>query len=288
MVANNLNNLLNAQNLSQLLGSLTDVKPDQPEKPVEPIKQPVRRPPGPRPVLLGDPPGLPTTSLSSNQVNQVRSSAPGIYSFAPPPPQVTSSYQVQTQMPPPIYAQPSMSSVYSGMTTTQPQMLPAMFTSEQQINMANSYFQAAAAQQQQQQQQQQMLAANPFLLAGYANLATSPMMTAGPPPQQFLFNPAAYSQQPQQTNTLGYGPNHAFLAGLQGYGLAPSPTFSPGQMMPPPGSTSLLATPPSLKRKLPIPPSPEASPEGPYIGQHSQGIGGHYADSYWRHKRAKN
>ena len=40
------------------------------------------------------------------------------------------------------------------------------------------------------------------------------------------------------------------------------------------------------KRKLPIPPSPEQSPEGPYIGQHSQGIGGHYADSYWR-KRAK-
>ena len=27
-------------------------------------------------------------------------------------------------------------------------------------------------------------------------------------------------------------------------------------------------------------PAPEPSPEGGYVGQHSQGIGGHYADSY--------
>ena len=39
-----------------------------------------------------------------------------------------------------------------------------------------------------------------------------------------------------------------------------------------------------LKRKLAIPPSPENSPDGPFIGQHSQGIGGHYADSYWRNR----
>ena len=37
------------------------------------------------------------------------------------------------------------------------------------------------------------------------------------------------------------------------------------------------------KRKLL--PSPEKSPEGNYIGQHSQGIGGHYADSYFKKKR---
>ena len=39
-----------------------------------------------------------------------------------------------------------------------------------------------------------------------------------------------------------------------------------------------------LKRKLAIPPGPESSPDGPFIGQHSQGIGGHYADSYWRNR----
>ncbi|XP_063787534.1 ribonucleoprotein PTB-binding 1 isoform X2 [Pseudophryne corroboree] len=32
-------------------------------------------------------------------------------------------------------------------------------------------------------------------------------------------------------------------------------------------------------------PSPEPSPEGGYIGQHSQGLGGHYADSYMKRKR---
>lgn len=32
-------------------------------------------------------------------------------------------------------------------------------------------------------------------------------------------------------------------------------------------------------------PAPEPSPEGGYIGQHSQGIGGHYADSYFTKRR---
>jgi len=32
-------------------------------------------------------------------------------------------------------------------------------------------------------------------------------------------------------------------------------------------------------------PSPEPSPDGGYVGQHSQGIGGHYADSYFTKRR---
>ncbi|NXA98746.1 RAVR1 protein, partial [Melanocharis versteri] len=32
-------------------------------------------------------------------------------------------------------------------------------------------------------------------------------------------------------------------------------------------------------------PEPEPSPEGCYVGQHSQGLGGHYADSYLKRKR---
>ena len=43
-----------------------------------------------------------------------------------------------------------------------------------------------------------------------------------------------------------------------------------------------------MKRKLTIPPSPEQSPDGRYIGQHSQGLGGHYADSYWTKKAKYN
>ena len=54
-----------------------------------------------------------------------------------------------------------------------------------------------------------------------------------------------------------------------------------------------FATPPpvqaqqGLKRRLAIPPSPEQSPEGTYVGQHSQGIGGHYASSYLCKKARK-
>jgi len=33
--------------------------------------------------------------------------------------------------------------------------------------------------------------------------------------------------------------------------------------------------------------SPEPSPEGGYVGQHSQGIGGHYAESYLTKRRRK-
>ena len=53
-------------------------------------------------------------------------------------------------------------------------------------------------------------------------------------------------------------------------------------------STSPYQTPKSLKRKASIPVSPEESPEGRYIGQHSQGLGGHYADSYWARKRLRH
>ncbi|XP_075218057.1 ribonucleoprotein PTB-binding 1-like isoform X2 [Lycorma delicatula] len=86
-----------------------------------------------------------------------------------------------------------------------------------------------------------------------------------------------------------------------------SPTFLPSPPPPPhqpifspfesPGliwsqaATQLIAypqpnpimTPIGQKRRLL--PSPEPSPEGNYIGQHSQGIGGHYADSFFKRKK---
>lgn len=51
-------------------------------------------------------------------------------------------------------------------------------------------------------------------------------------------------------------------------------------------SSSSLTSPIGQKRSYSqLLPPPEASPEGGYIGQHSQGIGGHYADSYAKRKR---
>lgn len=55
----------------------------------------------------------------------------------------------------------------------------------------------------------------------------------------------------------------------------PSPIVSP--------QPNPMMTPIGQKRRLL--PSPEPSPEGNYIGQHSQGIGGHYADSYFKRKK---
>jgi RNA recognition motif-containing protein len=63
--------------------------------------------------------------------------------------------------------------------------------------------------------------------------------------------------------------------------MAPWPPPLPGS-----SENSSPSTPQGQKRKQPhIPPSPEPSPESNYIGQHSQGIGGHYADSYFMKKR---
>lgn len=51
-------------------------------------------------------------------------------------------------------------------------------------------------------------------------------------------------------------------------------------------STSSIGTPVGQKRKYNnFLPSPEPSPEGNYIGQHSQGIGGHYPDSWSKRKK---
>ncbi|CAB4069220.1 unnamed protein product [Lepeophtheirus salmonis] len=96
------------------------------------------------------------------------------------------------------------------------------------------------------------------------NASTFPL---GPPPQQYI------SGIPIITTLTGGGGPPLYL------GTPTTPTTA--------SSNSLFTSPSQLKRKLPIPPSPEQSPEGPYIGQHSQGLGGHYADSYWRNKRSR-
>ncbi|KAL3880420.1 hypothetical protein ACJMK2_032658 [Sinanodonta woodiana] len=54
----------------------------------------------------------------------------------------------------------------------------------------------------------------------------------------------------------------------------------PNSSMPPPPPIGTANTPSGQKRSYSqLLPPPEPSPEGDYVGQHSQGIGGHYADS---------
>lgn len=80
------------------------------------------------------------------------------------------------------------------------------------------------------------------------------------------------------------------------WALPPSPPpWSPlaGMRPPWPLAYSGLPPPPTVtftalgqKRKYSnFLPSPEPSPEGNYIGQHAQGLGGHYADSFFKRKK---
>ncbi|XP_078387430.1 ribonucleoprotein PTB-binding 1 [Cetorhinus maximus] len=99
--------------------------------------------------------------------------------------------------------------------------------------------------------------------------------------------PSMYSSSPTSYFTSGV------RAGLrQGYSTMLNPVLNSG--------AGLLGarpanSPPGCMLKTPLVghkrgashliPSPEPSPEGGYIGQHSQGLGGHYADSYMKRKR---
>jgi len=83
------------------------------------------------------------------------------------------------------------------------------------------------------------------------------------------------------------------------WGLPPSPPPWPpmaglrtpwpmayGALPPHMASPAMTVTTLGQKRKYShFLPSPEPSPEGNYIGQHAQGLGGHYADTFFKRKK---
>uniref|UniRef100_A0AAY4BFL9 Ribonucleoprotein PTB-binding 1 n=1 Tax=Denticeps clupeoides TaxID=299321 RepID=A0AAY4BFL9_9TELE len=86
--------------------------------------------------------------------------------------------------------------------------------------------------------------------------------------------------------------NHpsGFSEQLPSYSYPPSPPHNSYFSFGAPGSGpshQLNKTPIGGQKRLfsRLIPSPEPSPEGGYVGQHSQGLGGHYADSYLKRKR---
>uniref|UniRef100_G1TWR6 Ribonucleoprotein PTB-binding 1 n=1 Tax=Oryctolagus cuniculus TaxID=9986 RepID=G1TWR6_RABIT len=84
----------------------------------------------------------------------------------------------------------------------------------------------------------------------------------------------AASKQSHLSKAVGSSP----LGSSEGLlGLGPGPN----------GHSHLLKTPLGGQKRsfAHLLPSPEPSPEGSYVGQHSQGLGGHYADSYLKRKR---
>ena len=248
VIANNMNLLNNTQSLTQLLGVISS-----------------------QPSSSGDKPApAPAPAKESSIPDMVTSVRPALMSM--PPPQTTN--QLQQQL------------------IQQHQQQQAQLQQQQQIL--------------QQHQQQQLLQAQ---LAAVGQLQT----VVSQPPLQFAA-PPLYSMTPSPL-LMGQG----MLMDPTGMSaLMPPPLMFPpvqgAQYLVPqqqqnafdirmpvltsPPSNSPVArlttsssvtpsTPVSLKRKASIPPSPEVSPKGPYIGQHSQGLGGHYADSYWERKRFK-
>ncbi|XP_072430160.1 ribonucleoprotein PTB-binding 2 isoform X4 [Chiloscyllium punctatum] len=110
-----------------------------------------------------------------------------------------------------------------------------------------------------------------------------------------------YSQDAMQQWYQTYVPSHnsseAFVAGCEKEQCEGSPCATSQQSLAP-GAGILGPAPmgnPMSNVKSPVTgqkrassyllPSPEVSPDGGYVGQHSQGLGGHYADSYYKKKR---
>lgn len=99
-----------------------------------------------------------------------------------------------------------------------------------------------------------------------------------PPPPPALLHPAPL---PHPASL----PHSRFISPVY---LTPTKTMGP-PLHPAMGPAGGFITPVGQKRKSNhILPSPEPSPENGYVGQHSQGLGGHYADSYLVKKLKKH
>ncbi|RXG54874.1 Ribonucleoprotein PTB-binding 2, partial [Armadillidium vulgare] len=106
---------------------------------------------------------------------------------------------------------------------------------------------------------------------------------AATPPPQGIFHAPVFSQQTSPLPPRLYSPAFYLTPGRTVAG--PHPLISPSIQI----GVGGFSTPVGQKRKSShFLPSPEPSPENGYIGQHSQGIGGHYADSYLTKKKKKH
>ncbi|XP_061605741.1 LOW QUALITY PROTEIN: ribonucleoprotein PTB-binding 1 [Phyllopteryx taeniolatus] len=97
------------------------------------------------------------------------------------------------------------------------------------------------------------------------------------------------------TYPLSTPPSSYFSSDASANGCLPSSQLNRAVGMPPvshtsgypPGLVNMMKTPIGSHKRVfsRLIPPPEPSPEGGYVGQHSQGLGGHYADSYLKRKR---
>ena len=267
LIANNMNLLTNTQSLTQLLG-----------------------------VISSQPAAGETTAAAvtttSQQIQQQLQPQPAV-STAPRP--------ALMSVPPPATTQHLQQQIFQQQLQQQQQQQQQLLQQQQQQLLQA---QLAAVGQLQAGHLQPVVSAagglyQPMLLPGLA--CTGPPPAAGfllHPPVQYpgvqLQPPVQYSAAAVPTLPAPYlipACPQANAVDIQPPALTSPPSHSPvPRITASSPATTIPSTPSpiSLKRKATtIPPSPEASPQGPYIGQHSQGLGGHYADSYWAKKRFK-
>jgi len=289
IIANNLNLLSNAQSLNQLLGVIS--KPIQSPPPPPPTSQPK------------------TTSQSSIQqnrrqtpspINQIQNQQRPALLGDCPRPQIPQSQAPQLgNLQQQLVQQAGAHHLLQVGQHQQHQLLQAQMTAVGQLQAANQLHlnqQLAGFYPPYTQIQQ-----TPFIIPGLPGLP----MTGPPQAGFFLQPPQQFGTNANLMSALGIT-NQGLLAGQPIPMTLPSMSTNSFQIMPPmtspvrspvprisspassiSSSASYTPSPSGVKRKASIPASPESSPQGPYIGQHSQGLGGHYADSYWQKKRLK-
>ncbi|KAF7225613.1 ribonucleoprotein PTB-binding 1 isoform X1 [Nothobranchius furzeri] len=98
-----------------------------------------------------------------------------------------------------------------------------------------------------------------------------------------------YPSSPPPSSYFNSGPEVSGRGSLSSTSLNRAVGMPPGShsVNCPPGLGNTMKTPIGSHKRVfsRLIPSPEPSPEGGYVGQHSQGLGGHYADSYLKRKR---
>ena len=193
-------------------------------------------------------------------------------------------------------------------------MPPPPTTNQLQQQLIQQHQQQQAQLQQQHQliqhhQQQQLLQAQLAAVGQLQTVVSQPTLQFAAPPlysmtpspllmgQGLLMDPSGMTtlMPPPMMLPPVHGAQYLLAQQQNAFDIQPPAFTSPPSNSPVPRITasspvtsiSSTPSPVSLKRKASIPVSPEASPKGPYIGQHSQGLGGHYADSYWERKRFK-
>lgn len=319
-IVNNLNLLNNTQTLNEMLGSLKSRSSEGQLDRVAPQQelQPVTKPP----LIAETPPDFsrpPPPLMPPSLATQPPPPQPTTKFLTPPPSMPPMAHSPPTSLPPPhsalspllanpgmfVQATTSQCQVSQSMMATNPMLTSPPATAQMQLGSPFLNFPG--------------LHGVPGLpghyMPGLEGLLTPPIQhhpglvqaMSSPQPTMF-FNPLTGGIFPGLSSNMAgllqlpqLAVQHPSLAmpPPASPNLPPPPPIAPpssrvvGLPSPPPPSHPpphhvITSTPQAVKRKASIPPSPEESPEGRrYIGQHSQGLGGHYAESYWSNKRTK-